>query len=796
MQGMMPLFLSVLAGACLLASLNHFLIGAKSRYIENKNAGKEHLVFSFLCGINLFGTIALITLISTNDKDIFKQADDWHKLFFAASFGVILWFVRVFSGINERKIFSIFTVANLLFIFLCLIKLIGITFYQADGIKLSGVPAPISPWLLSAIIALIYLQFFYMAYCCLAGFKKSRDSGALYLLAAITFYYVCITIDSYLLFKDGEDFHLAALSFLLFISLMSTHITGKQHTQVIENNEQRYKRLIEGVRNDHIVYSCNSEGKFLYVSPSIEKILGFPPDEVIGQHWDLIIKRGASSLSESTHMVVQKTSLLESFNFERELLDSHENKRLFDIVHQHIKNNAGDIVSIEGFARDITKQRHYENKLLEFNAELEFRVNERTEELQGALSELRKEVSEKHFLEQQLMQAQKMESIGQLAGGVAHDFNNIMTAIAGFSELAINDSHKGKNVSMDLEQILEAASRGSKLTEQLLSFARKQIAVPQVINPNEVLEDAMKFLPRMLSGKAELLFNPNPDVWPIKIDPVQFDQIIINLVVNARDAMSEGLSDNEIILEVHNFQFEQAQALTPIIIPEQEYVCLSVTDTGKGIPPELHQKIFEPFFTTKAIGKGSGLGLSVCYGVVKQYGGYIFVDSDVGEGTTFYILFPRVMVSGINFPKRQTLNDLLSDSSGGNETLLLVEDDPAVAMLTQKILMSSGYRVLTAVNGLDALDVAEKNSGAIDLVVTDVMMPKMDGKELVDTLRLLSPSIEIICVSGFADSDVIAELRKKNVTFLAKPYTPLQLVKIVRTVLNQRSIKSGLSHPA
>jgi len=189
------------------------------------------------------------------------------------------------------------------------------------------------------------------------------------------------------------------------------------------------------------------------------------------------------------------------------------------------------------------------------------------------------------------------------------------------------------------------------------------------------------------------------------------------------------------------------------------------------------------------VGKGSGLGLSVCYGVVKQYGGYIFVDSDVGDGSTFYILFPRVVISEVNFPQRKLYSNPNIELKGGEETLLLVEDDPVVAMLTQKILSSSGYNVLTANNGIEALDVAEKYSGEIDLVITDVMMPKMDGKELADTLHLLFPEMGIICVSGYADADVIAELRQKGITFLSKPYSPLQLAKVVRTVLTEKSLE-------
>ena len=389
-----------------------------------------------------------------------------------------------------------------------------------------------------------------------------------------------------------------------------------------------------------------------------------------------------------------------------------------------------------------------------------------------------RDVTERKRLEAQLAQSQRMEAIGRLAGGIAHDFNNMLTVIIGSAEMLLSGCSPGDPTSEALSDILTAARQSAGLTRQLLAFARKQTIRPRIVNLNEVLPETLKMLRRLVGEDVVVSCQPGESIWPVYIDPGQVDQILTNLVVNARDAMPDG---GRIHLDTNNVRLDEGAAPSLLGAPPGEYVFLAVSDTGSGMSDEVRRRVFEPFFTTKAPGAGTGLGLATVYGIVKQHGGYIDVESEVSRGTTFKIWFPRHVVqaqSVVAAPEEATPQ--------GVETVLLVEDEAGILKLTSQMLTLLGYKLLAASDGATALALADDYGDAIDLVLTDVIMPGMNGRELVSRLEATRPGIKSLYLSGYT-ADVIAHhgVLEAGVELLEKPFSFPRLAQTVRRVLDQ-----------
>jgi PAS domain S-box-containing protein len=385
--------------------------------------------------------------------------------------------------------------------------------------------------------------------------------------------------------------------------------------------------------------------------------------------------------------------------------------------------------------------------------------------------------------EEQLRQAQKMEAIGQLAGGVAHEFNNLLTIISGYGDLLLNGLLAPQDPARDLVgEILKAAERATSLTRQLLAFSRRQVLAPQVLDLNNVLCDMEKMIHRLIGEDIRLTTILAPDLGSVKADPGQIEQVLLNLCVNARDAMLQG---GQLAIESANITLDANYARTHPEVQPGPYVMLAVTDTGCGMDATTLARIFEPFFTTKGVGKGTGLGLATVYGIVKQSGGSIFVYSELGRGTSFKIFLPRVA----DAPAASTTSSRAAAPvapSGRQETLLVVEDDPAVRALTRTVLKSSAYDVFEASDPEDALRWVEEHNQPIHLLVTDVVMPGMSGRVLAERLTALRPSLKVLYVSGYTDDAVVRHgLLEAEVAFLQKPFSPDALTRKVREVLDR-----------
>jgi len=391
------------------------------------------------------------------------------------------------------------------------------------------------------------------------------------------------------------------------------------------------------------------------------------------------------------------------------------------------------------------------------------------------------DITEHKKLEDQLYQAQKMEAVGRLAGGIAHDFNNLLGVIRGFSDLILENikQHPLRSYS---EEIKKASERGVSLVKQLLAFSRKQIVQPERLNLNMVIENMMEMLPRLIGEDIQIVKVLEKNLWKITADRGQIEQVIINLAVNARDAMPNG---GKLVIQTKNFVFDTTNGKQHPEVELGKYVRLSISDTGKGMNEKTLSHIFEPFFTTKEQGKGTGLGLSMVYGIVKQNQGYIYPFSRVEKGSTFNIYLPYVEEVDRVSPKEEEEQDILK-SLEGTETVLLVEDDESMRKFTKMVLQKYGYAIVEASDGEEALAISKEKLGEISLLITDVVMPKMSGRDLAKRLTQEDPDLRVIFLSGYAEDVIVHHgILYKGINFIQKPFDASTLLKKIREVLDK-----------
>jgi two-component system cell cycle sensor histidine kinase/response regulator CckA len=392
------------------------------------------------------------------------------------------------------------------------------------------------------------------------------------------------------------------------------------------------------------------------------------------------------------------------------------------------------------------------------------------------------DTTEQRALEMQIAQGQKMQAVGQLAGGIAHDFNNMLTAIIGFSDFLLMNHRPTDPAFQDIMNIKQNANRAAGLVRQLLAFSRQQTLRPQVLQLDELLSDLSILLSRLLGENIELTLDQAGDLWPVKADLHQFEQVIINLAVNARDAMPGG---GKLLIRTANVSESQSRELGSRQVPAGEYVLIEVRDTGTGMTPEVMEKIFEPFFSTKEVGRGTGLGLSTVYGIVKQTGGYIFAESEPGSGTVMRVYLPRYVEAAAEAePEKAERRPEKPKDLTGRGTVLLVEDEDAVRSFAARALGQRGYNVLQATTGVEALAVFANHQGEVDLVVSDVVMPEMDGPTLFEKLRRERPDLKVIFISGYAEDAFRRHLAEnEDFMFLQKPFDLKELAAAVKAAL-------------
>jgi len=504
-------------------------------------------------------------------------------------------------------------------------------------------------------------------------------------------------------------------------------------------SEERFRALVEN--SSDALLLIDAEGRITYVTPSSERHLGWPLKQMIG-------------------------------------------RSIFDFIHPDDREMVGvrmaeTLNNPLGSVSQVVRFQHADGdwRIMEGVA-----VNRLDDPSVGAIVVNARDITERRKLEDQLRHAQKMDAVGQLAGGVAHDFNNLLTAILGYCSLILDEVPEGSPMRQDLIEIQSAGERAASLTRQLLAFSRRQMLQPQVVDINTLVRQLEKLLRRLISEDVELVTALASDLRPVRVDPASVEQILVNLAVNARDAMPLG---GQLTIETANVEIDEAYTVTHVAMKSGPYVMMAVGDTGVGMDAALRARVFEPFFTTKERGRGSGLGLATVYGMVKQSGGYIWVYSEPGHGTVFKVYLPPART---RVAPRAADTGKLAGTAHGWETVLLVEDEDAVRTLAREVLRRHGYVVLEARHGVDALRVAERHTDDIHLMITDVVMPHMSGRETAERLSKVRPKMKVLFMSGYTDHALMHRELTPGASFLQKPFTPDNFARKVRHVLDSSAV--------
>ncbi len=543
--------------------------------------------------------------------------------------------------------------------------------------------------------------------------------------------------------KDGCEFP---------VEISSTFIETREGAFILgiirdiserEKSQESLRRLTTAIHQvGEVIIITDREGIIEYVNPAFERVTGYSCEEAIGKT-PRILKSGRHG--EAFYKDVWQT-ITAGKVWSGRMVNKHKSGRLYeeDVIISPVKNAAGQAVNFVAVKRDVTRET---------------------------------------ALEEQFRQSQKMEAVGRLAGGVAHDFNNILMVIGGYVEMILNNLSENDPNTQRANEIRVATERAVALTSQLLAFSRKQVVQPKVLDLNQVLTEMEAMVGRLIGENIRFVRNYSHSLGRMKADPTQMQQVVMNLVVNARDAMlSKG---GTLTIETHNVEIHQEMPSNHPGVPVGCYILLSVTDTGGGMSPEVQSHLFEPFFTTKSPGKGTGLGLSTVYGIVKQCSGHILVRSRVNEGATFTVLFPRCTesIAALQASAPKVL------PVGKSETILLVEDERGVRRFARECLESHGYSVFEAEDGREALRICRESAHMVDLLLSDIVMPGMSGSDLAVQVQAFFPHVKVVLMSGYSEDRITSEiLDEHDIVFMAKPFSANTLLETVQRVLDSRNL--------
>jgi two-component system, cell cycle sensor histidine kinase and response regulator CckA len=546
--------------------------------------------------------------------------------------------------------------------------------------------------------------------------------------------------------KDGTQIHVSVSIFpvsdqagkVVGAASIARDVTKRNQAEAAVRESEARLRLIEDASDDIFFWIADPSGsKFFHISPAFERIFGRTRESVVDNP-SLILDSVHPDDREKVVADVAVQKLGQPFGHEFRMNHPDGTKHWISNRGFPIRDAEGNLIYYGGVCKDIT---------------------------------------ERMVLEEQLREAQKIEAVGRLAGGIAHDFNNMLTVIGGFGELLREKMGADGDLGAYCEEILKASDNATRLTRQLLAFSRKQVLAPVILDLNDVVKNIEKMMRRLIGENIEFRTVLEPNLWRVKADLTQMEQVLVNLVVNARDAMPGG---GAIVVELQNVHLDEDYGQSHPSVAPGDYVMLAVTDTGTGIDEATKARIFEPFFTTKEQGKGAGLGLATVYGIVKQSGGFIWVYSEPGEGTSFKVYLPFTEGEVEKRRPQGVRREILR----GTESILLVEDDAPVRGFAEEVLQSNGYKVFSAADPAEALRLVEELKPRLDLLLTDVVMPKWSGRQLAEMLAPKLPGMKVLYLSGYTESAVIHHgVLDEGTALLSKPFTPQKLLRMIRGVL-------------
>jgi two-component system, cell cycle sensor histidine kinase and response regulator CckA len=568
----------------------------------------------------------------------------------------------------------------------------------------------------------------------------------------------------------------------VFVDLFQMNERLKQ--QAIRQSEERFRLIVESFQ-DYAVFMMDSEGRVTLWNRGAERIWGYPNEEVLGQSF-VCFNAPEEQAANSPAQILRET--IASGRHEEEGWRNRKDGSRFwaNVVYTTVHDDKGELIGFSAVTRDVTDRKRAENELQRLNAEMQKHIAEQTEELIRT-------IAQRERLHEELLQAQKMESIGTLAGGIAHDFNNLLNVILGYASLLEQSSANPSQISANVEVIKETVTRGSSLVRQLLAVARKSETQFERVEINGLLQGLQALLQETFPKTIDVFLRLEPALPTLTADPNQIHQAMLNLCLNSRDAMAEG---GELLLKTGSISgvelrrhFQEAR--------QAQYIRISVTDTGHGIDKTIRNRVFEPFFTTKSQGQGSGLGLSVVYGIVTNHGGFLDVASEQGRGTTFDIYLPVPSDIGPFIQAADGNEERAAEPSAGNgATILFVEDEIHQLNLMQKNLEAEGHRVLTARDGPEAVQTYLRHKKEIDLVVLDLGLPKLNGWEAYKMMKEADSNVKAIFATGFISPEIEAHLDTGELSaVITKPYTPSEMRKKIATALHKSTGSLTLAPP-
>jgi len=541
----------------------------------------------------------------------------------------------------------------------------------------------------------------------------------------------------------GPRFDKQSGNFIGTMGVVTDITERKKAEKAIKESEERYRTILNDMSEGY--HEVDLSGNFIFFNEAFHNLFGYSRKEMMGTNFSHYAAEEA--IAEKVFLLYKQlfNTGIPVQNGEWDIIRKDGKRRTLQYYASVVKDSKSNTIGFRGIVRDIT--------------------------------EIRQAGAERDTLQAQLNQAQKMESVGRLAGGVAHDFSNMLGVIFGHVEIALKKVKNDNSLSRNLKEIQKAAHRSADLTKQLLAFARKQTISPRKLDLNNTVENMLNMLRRLIGEDIDLIWHPAEHLWFVKMDPTQIDQILANLSVNARDAIS---GVGRLIIETAMQTFDEAYCSRhPGFVPG-DFVLLAVSDNGCGMDKNTLNNLFEPFFTTKVAGKGTGLGLATVYGIVKQNNGFINVYSETGKGSTFKIYLPR----SVENEEPATAVPAEKNADGGDETILLVEDEPMILEMTATMLQMLGYSVLTASTPEEAIRLARKHTGPVHLLMTDVVMPEMNGRDLSEKITAIHPGIRLLFMSGYT-ADIIAHqgVLDDGVAFIQKPFSMADMAVKLREVL-------------